>query len=208
LSATGPKPRSAQMHSACVAHAHGVGSAHVHSAAHTRAITAVGRASRRSRQRCHSGGGGANGGGRAPTTVRLPARHGEGENSSPELLVDGEGEQTSLAAAFFRRGGATVVGCGPAMGRREGEVSSTLHGWKTTRGGLRRRSPWTNLATAETAGQRRPSDTDGGVASDSGGGAVGTERGEARRVRQPVVTRPVGTGRRCQDAGARSRQCI
>jgi hypothetical protein len=114
------------MHSAGVAHTHGVGSAHVHSAcaahsaAHTRAVTAVGRASWRGRRRRHSGGGGANGGGRAPTTVRLPARHGEGENSSPELLVDGEGEKTGSAAAFFRRGGAAVIGCGLAMGRREG----------------------------------------------------------------------------------------
>jgi hypothetical protein len=87
-----------------------------------------GHTSRRNRWQCHDDGGGTNGGGRAPTAVRLPAEHGEGENSSPELLVDGEGEKTGLAAAFFRRGGATVAGSGPATGRREGEVSSTLHG--------------------------------------------------------------------------------
>jgi hypothetical protein len=74
-----------------------------------------------------------------------------------------------------------VAGDGPVMGRREGEVSSMLHGRQTVRGGLGRRSPCTNLATAETAGQGCASDTDGSVASDSGGGAVGTGRGEARR---------------------------
>jgi hypothetical protein len=72
-----------------------------------------------------------------------------------------------------------VADDGPVMGRREGEVSSMLHGRQTVRGGLGRRSPWTNLATAETAGQGCASDTDGSVASDSGGGAVGTGRGEA-----------------------------
>jgi hypothetical protein len=98
------------------------------SATHVGAFTAPGCASRRGRRRCHSGRGGANGDGRAPTAVRLPAGHGGGENSSPELHVDGEEKKTGLAAAFFQRGGATVAGGGPAMGRREGEVSSTLHG--------------------------------------------------------------------------------
>jgi hypothetical protein len=107
--ATGLKPRSAQLHSARMAHAHGVASAHVHSA-------------------CAAHGHAGRGGGRAPTAVRLPAGHGgEGDNSS-ELLVGGEGEKTGSAAVFFRRGGATVAGGGPAMGRREGEVSSMLHG--------------------------------------------------------------------------------
>jgi hypothetical protein len=35
------------------------------------------------------------------TTVRLPAGHGEGGDSSPELLVDGQGEKTGSAAVFF-----------------------------------------------------------------------------------------------------------
>jgi hypothetical protein len=59
------------------------------------------RTSWRCRRRRHSGGGGANGGGRGPTAVRLPVGHGEGENSSPELLVDGEGEKTGSVVAFF-----------------------------------------------------------------------------------------------------------
>jgi hypothetical protein len=71
-------------------------------AAHAGAVTAPGHASRRNRRRRHSGGGGANGGGQAPTTVRLPVGHGEGGDSSPELLVDSEGEKTGSAAAFFR----------------------------------------------------------------------------------------------------------
>jgi hypothetical protein len=88
------------MHSARVAHTHGVGSAHVHNAAHTGAVIAPGRVSRHSRWRRHSGGGGANDGSRAPTTVRVPAGHGGGGDSSPELLVDGEGEKTGSAAVF------------------------------------------------------------------------------------------------------------
>jgi hypothetical protein len=132
------------------------------SAVHAGAVTAPRRALWRGRRRCHSGGGGANGGGRAPTAVRLPAGHGRGENSSPELLVDGEGKKTGSAAAFFRRGGAMVVSDGPVTGRREGEVSSMLHRRKTARRGS---APLTGgvLATAEAAEQRRSgcSDSDG-----------------------------------------------
>jgi hypothetical protein len=73
-------------------------------------------------------GGGANGGGRAPTAVRLPAGHGGGEDSSPELLIDSEGKESGSAAVFFRQGGATVASGGPATVRREGKVSSPLHG--------------------------------------------------------------------------------
>jgi hypothetical protein len=69
--------------------------------AHARAVTALRAHIMRRQRRCHSGGGGANDGGQAPMAVRLPAGHGEGENSSPELLVDGEGEKTGSAAAFF-----------------------------------------------------------------------------------------------------------
>jgi hypothetical protein len=72
-----------------------------HSVAPARVVTALGRASRRGRRRCHSGRGGANGGGRAPTTLRLPAGHAGGENSSPELLVDGEGKKSGSTVAFF-----------------------------------------------------------------------------------------------------------
>jgi hypothetical protein len=50
---------------------------------------------------------------------RLPVGHGGGD-SSPELLIDGEGEKTGSAVAFFRRGGATVAGGGPATMRRGG----------------------------------------------------------------------------------------
>jgi hypothetical protein len=57
--------------------------------------------------------------------VRLPAGHGGGGDSSLELLVDGEGKKSDSAAAFFRRGGATVAGDGPATVRMEGKVSST-----------------------------------------------------------------------------------
>jgi hypothetical protein len=60
--------------------------------------------------------------------VRLPAGHGGGKNSSPELLVDGEGKNSGSAVAFLRRGGSTVAGGGPVTVRREGKVSLTLHG--------------------------------------------------------------------------------
>jgi hypothetical protein len=62
---------------------------------------APGRASRCGRRRRHIVGGGANSGGRAPTTVRLPAGHGGGGDSAPDLLVDGEGEKTGSASVFF-----------------------------------------------------------------------------------------------------------
>jgi hypothetical protein len=141
LSATGPKPRSAQMHNGtwptlavsaqpmCIARAWPTamrGATRVRSArpalvgpasacaarddaAHAGAVTAPGHASRCCRQRYHSGRGGANDGGRAPTTVRLPVGHEGGGDSSLELLVDGEGEKTGSTAAFFRQGGATVA---------------------------------------------------------------------------------------------------
>jgi hypothetical protein len=120
-----------------------------------------------------------NGGGRAPTTVRLPAGHGGEENSSPELLVDSEGKKSGSAAAFFRRGGATVAGDSPTTVRREGKVSSTLHGRRTARGELGRRSPWTKLAMASDDRTAAGFKHGGGVASDSGDVAVGTGRGEA-----------------------------
>jgi hypothetical protein len=94
-----------------------------------------------------SGHSGANGGGRAPTMVRLPAGHGGGKNSSLELLVHGEEKKSGSAGAFLRRDGATVAGGGPVMVRREGEVSSMLHGRGTARGEFGRRSPWMKLAT-------------------------------------------------------------
>jgi hypothetical protein len=152
------------------------------SAAHAGAVTAPRHTLQCGRRRRHSGRGGANGGGRAPTTVKLPAGHGGGGDSSPELLVDGEGEKTGSAAAFFRRGGATVVGGGPATVRREGKVSSALHGRRTARGELGRRSPWTKLATVSDGRTAVGFGHGGGAASDSGDGAVGTRRGEAVRT--------------------------
>jgi hypothetical protein len=112
------------------------------SAAHVGAVTAPAHASRRGWRRRHNGGDGANGGGRAPTRVRLPAGHGGRNASSPELLVDGEEKKSDSAAASLRRGGATVAGGGPVTARREGRVRSTLHGRRTARGELGRRSPW------------------------------------------------------------------
>jgi hypothetical protein len=111
------------------------------SAAHTGAVTAPTRASRRGRRRRHSGGDGANGGGRAPTTVRLPTGHGERHASSPELLVDGEEKKSGSTAASPQRGGATVAGGGPAMVRRKRRVSSSSTGKERRGEALGRCSP-------------------------------------------------------------------
>jgi hypothetical protein len=115
-----------------------------------------GRASRRGWRRCHSGGGGANGGGRAPMAVRLPTGLGEGK--------------------IARRSSSSTVRK-PARRRRFSDGVGLR--WPAA---VLRRSPWMNLATAETAGQRRASDTDDGVVSDSSGGAVETGRGVAVRT--------------------------
>jgi hypothetical protein len=111
------------------------------SAAHAGAVTAPARASRRGRRRRHSGGDGANGGGRAPTTVRLPVGHGERHASSPELLVDGEEKKSGSTAASPRRGGATVAGGGPVTVRRKRRVSSSSTGEEWRGEALERRSP-------------------------------------------------------------------
>jgi hypothetical protein len=134
--------------------------------------------------------------------VRLPAGHVGGKNSSPELLVDGEGKNSGSAAAFLRRGGATVVGGGPATVRREGKVSSTLHGRRTTRGELGRRSPWAKLTTASDGRIAMGFRHGGGTASDSGGGAVGT--GEVRRREAARTAAAARSERRCRDADALS----
>jgi hypothetical protein len=67
-----------------------------------------------------------------------------------------------------------VAGGGPVTVRREGKVSSTLHGRETTRGRLRRRSPWTKRAMTEDGRTATGFRHGGGAASDSGDGAVGT----------------------------------
>jgi hypothetical protein len=133
LSASGPKPRSAQMHS-------GAWPTPVESArpTATRARPAlVGPASASAARdgtaqhgARHSGGDGANGSGRAPMTVRLPAGHGGWNASSPELLIGGEEKKSGSAAAFLRRGGATVAGSSPATVRRRRSPWSCSRRWR------------------------------------------------------------------------------
>jgi hypothetical protein len=80
-----------------------------------------------------------------------------------------------------------VADDGPATARREGKVSSTLHGRKTARGELERRSPW--MCSRR---QRRPDNGGRGARTatidfSSGDGAIGTSAvgtGEARRFGQ------------------------
>ncbi len=131
------------------------------SVAHAGAVTAPARASRRGRRRRHSGGDGASGGGRAPTTVRLPAGHEGRHASSPELRVDGEEKKFGSAAASPRRGGATVAGGGPAAARRERRVSSSSTGEERRVEAVGRRSPWRNSRRRRRRQRRR-------LGSDSG----------------------------------------
>jgi hypothetical protein len=154
-----------------------------HSAVHAGAVTALGRTSRRSRRRCHSGRGGANDGGRAPTTVRLPAGHGGGEDSSPELLIDcEEGGEGEIDAPWKRND--------------ERKAQATLTVDETRDGGGRPDSDGIRTRRWRGFRQRRRRGRDGARrgGSDSGGSAVGTG--------------PVGTALRYRDAGARSRQHI
>jgi hypothetical protein len=104
--------------------------AHGHSAGWARCT-----ASRRGRRWRYSGGGGANGGVRAPTVKRLPTGHGGGNDSSPKLLVDGRGRKTGSAATFSDEARAPVASSGPATGRRE-RIST--NGRREKRGGAGR----------------------------------------------------------------------
>jgi hypothetical protein len=121
-----------------------------------------GHASRHGRWWCYSGGGRAKGGARVPTAERLPAGHGGGGDSSPELLVDGEGRKTGSAAAFSDEARAPVADGGPAMGRRR-RVSGGSDAKTTTALG----------GTAHLA-RHRPTTTASAWRSDSIGGAPRT----------------------------------
>jgi hypothetical protein len=104
-----------------------------------------------------------------------------------------------------------VAGGGPAMGRREREVSSALHGRKTVRGGS---APLTvgMLATAEVAGQRRSgrSDSDGRLQTRRRHGRDERCRDGRGEVASAARRRfsDSRSERRCRDAGARYRQRI
>jgi hypothetical protein len=109
---------------------------------------------------------------------------GEGKIAHRSSSSTVRGRNPARRWCFFLRGGATVAGGGPATVWREGKVSSTLHGRETMRGRLGRRSPWMKLATAEDGRTSTRFGHGGGAASDSGDGAVGTGRGEVRRLGQ------------------------
>jgi hypothetical protein len=98
-----------------------VRAAHAHSAGSARVLGSPG-ASRRGRRRCYSGRCGANGGTRAPTAERLPTGHGGGGDSSPELLVDGEGEKNRIDGGVLRRG----EGSGGRQRSCDGETKGEL----------------------------------------------------------------------------------
>jgi hypothetical protein len=72
-------------------------------------------------------------------------------------LSTGRGKKTGSVAAFSDEARASVAGGGPASGWREREVGSTLHGRKSCKRGLGLRSPWTSSR------RRRRPDNDGGT---------------------------------------------
>jgi hypothetical protein len=213
--ATGPNPRSAHLHSrvwptptvparpVCTTRvAHGLpGRPQPRS-------PLSGRASRRWR---YNGGGGAKDGARAPTAERLPAGHGGGGDSSPELIVDGKGEENRIGGGVLRRGegsGSRRRSCVGVEG--EGGRLNTPRK-KSSKRGLGPLSPWTSSRRwrrpdndGGTLGQRRSAlDTDDGTVGtaharqgdsvDSGGTdgrAVGTpSRGQAGLVRKAAADR-------------------
>jgi hypothetical protein len=113
------------------------------------------------------------------------------------------------AAAFSDEARALVAGGGPAMGRREREVGSTLHGRKSGKRGLGHRSPWTSSR------RRRRPDSDGGAlgqgrsASDMDDDAVETGAREATataRTAGGAVGRAVGTPTRSPDSALKAHE--
>jgi hypothetical protein len=202
--ATRVRPALARPASASAAHDH---------AAHAGAVTAPARTSRRGRRWCHSSGDGTNGGGRAPTTVRLPAGHRGRHASLPELLVDGEEKKSSSTAASPRRGGATVAGGDPATVRRERRVSSSSTGEEWRGEALGQRSPDgahdgeggdNGEGSARTAGRgtfgQRHADT-----ACRGGGAREAEVGRSGRAARRRRGSAVGTRGRAVPTAALSR---
>jgi hypothetical protein len=110
-------------------------------------------------------------------------------------LSTGRGRKTGSVATFSDEARALVVGGGPAMGRREREVGSTLHGRKSGKRGLGHRSPWTSSR------RRRRPDSDGRLQTRT------TARSGWERVRRGDGANSGGRGQNgCQDADARSRQ--
>jgi hypothetical protein len=171
-----------------------------------------GRASRRGWRRRYSGRGGAKDDTQAPMVERLPAGHGDGGDSSPELLVDGEGEKNRIGGGVLRRG----EGSG---GRRrscvgvEGEGARLNIPWKKKRQeGARVPLTVKELATAETSEQRRWRARTATAALDTDDGVVGMSACEARRgdgaarTAGGAVGTTVGTPARGPDNALKARE--
>jgi hypothetical protein len=144
-------------------------------------------------------------------TERLLAGHGVETIAHRSSLSTGRGRKTGSAAAFSDEARALVAGGGPAMGRREREEGSTLHGRKSGKRGLRHRSPWTSSR------RRRRPDSDGGtlkqgrLTSDMDDDAVGTGAREATatataRTAGGTVGRAVGTPTRSPDSALKAHE--
>ncbi len=181
-----------------MAHVHSTGSAHMHSARGPQlagpasACTARRASTHRSGHRSLSARRGAAGDATTMAEVEQrkvlehPRRRGYPSGMGVEAIAHrsslstGRGRKTGSAAAFSDEARAPVAGGGPATARREGKVSSTLHGRRTARGELGRRSPWSCSRR-----RRRPDSDDRGartatVGFGPGDGAVGTS--EVRRL--------------------------
>jgi hypothetical protein len=145
-------------------------------------------ASRRGRRWRYSSGGEAKGGARASTAERLPAGHGGGGDSSPELLVDGEGEKNWISGGVLRRGEGSS-GRRRSCDGEEGEGARlNVPQKKKRQEGARAPLTVDEHATAEAAGQRR--------------WCTWTVMVNFRHGRR----RGSDSGRRSRDTGARSRQ--
>jgi hypothetical protein len=140
--------------------------------------------------------------GQAPTTVRLPAGHGGVGDSSPELLVDGEGRENRLGSGVFPMRWGYDGQRRSCDGEEGGEGELDAPRMKNGKRGL------------GSAHRGRARDGGGGrtatVSFGPGDGAVGTSAvgtGEARRRRQHGGDFwTAGRNGCCRDAGALSRQ--
>jgi hypothetical protein len=101
-----------------------------------------GRVSWRGRRWRYSGRGGANGAARGPTAERLPAGHGGGGDSKPELLIDGEGEKNRISCSVLRRGEGSGGWWQSCDGEEEEGAKLNVPRKKSGKKGLGLRSPW------------------------------------------------------------------
>jgi hypothetical protein len=182
-----------------VAHAHNTGLACVHSARGPRLAGPASACAARDGTtqrgaRAHTGAVSALRArvARAPTVERLPAGHGGGGDSSPELLVDGKGEENRIGGSVLRRG----EGSG---GRRRSCIGVEGEGGRLN-------------TPQKKSGKRGSGSAHRGQAHDGGGGQTATvvRSDGVSRLRTRTTARSGRRGQRghgrkgCLDAGTRT----